>query len=64
VVSATTDEPRRGQVMKTATRINQWNRVCLECKQDRKIFSVEHYANGLYGYYCQECDTKLKEAGY
>jgi hypothetical protein len=50
--------------MKTALRINQWNRVCLECKKDTQIYSAELYANGLYGYYCQQCDTKLREAGY
>lgn len=50
--------------MKTALRINQWERICLECKEFRKIFSAEYYANGLYGYYCKDCDTKLKEAGY
>ena len=49
--------------METALRVNQWNRICLECKEDKNIFAVEYYANGLYGYYCKECDTKLKELG-
>ena len=31
---------------------------CVSCKEVKKAFSEALFANGLYGYYCQECDAK------
>jgi len=36
-------------------------RKCIDCKKDHNILYVQEYANGLYGYTCQECVDKEKE---
>jgi hypothetical protein len=33
-------------------------RVCCVCKEQKKAYSESLFANGLYGFYCQECDQK------
>jgi hypothetical protein len=33
-------------------------RKCLVCREEKRVVSIEYYANGLYGYYCLECDEK------
>lgn len=32
------------------------NRRCIGCKSEKQVISWQLFANGLYGYYCQECD--------
>ena len=39
-------------------------RKCLNCKEDREAVAIEIYANGLYGYYCLECNNKEDERDY
>jgi hypothetical protein len=33
-------------------------RFCAVCRQEKKAYSEQLFANGLYGFYCKECDEK------
>lgn len=34
------------------------NRLCCVCREQKKAYSEALFANGLYGFYCKECDEK------
>lgn len=32
------------------------NKFCMVCRQNKKVVAEQLHANGLYGYYCEDCD--------
>lgn len=36
-------------------------RICADCKQRKRVVAESLFANGLYGFYCEECDQKERE---
>lgn len=42
-------------------KMDKYYRNCVDCKKKHAIIYIQEYANGLYGYTCQECVDKEKE---
>ena len=41
--------------------MDKYYRNCVDCKKKHAIIYIQEYANGLYGYTCQECVDREKE---
>jgi len=39
-------------------------RQCCVCKEMKRAYSESLFANGLYGFWCKECDKKEGENQY